>query len=113
MSDYTGILNTETAAEIFGDDARPFYPERAETFCAQITSCNGAVIVALEKRIAELERERDAAIEALKLAPEAIKNIYDMLDFIQAQSPQSAEGLRYVHIRTARFQEALKAIDAK
>lgn len=60
-----------------------------------------------------LQAERDAAIKALELAPEAIENIYDMLDFIQAQSPQSAEGLRYVHIRTARFQEALKKIDTK
>ena len=33
----------------------------ARAVCAQVTTCNGAAILALEKRIAELERERDAA----------------------------------------------------
>ena len=40
----------------------------ARAVCAQVTTCNGAAILALEKRIAELERERDAANKRARTA---------------------------------------------
>ena len=40
----------------------------ARAVCAQVTTCNGAAILALEKRIAELERERDAATKRAEQA---------------------------------------------
>ena len=44
----------------------------ARSVCAQVTTCNGAAILALEKRIAELERERDAAIADARFLPSPI-----------------------------------------
>lgn len=78
MSDYTGILNTQTAAEIFGEDARPFYPERAETFCASIASCNGAVIVGLQSEIDKLRAELDAATKRADELQKAFDALHKM-----------------------------------
>ena len=93
----------------------------------------------LEKRIAELETaysalkmsavaearsqliadsfidKRIAALEAaFALAPEVVQNVYVLLELVKKLSPQSTEGLRYsVHIQTAKFQEALRAVALK
>ena len=57
-------LDPQAIAETFGEvdteytwDAEPL----PVPVCLQVKTCNGAAILELEKRIAELERERDAA----------------------------------------------------
>ena len=57
-------LDPQAIAEHFGKvdmeytwDAEPL----PVPVCLQVKTCNGAAILELEKRIAELERERDAA----------------------------------------------------
>lgn len=68
---YAGILNTPAAHDAFGEDARPFYPERVETF-------NTAEQIAQYKtRIAELERERDAAIADARALSKLLKEVDD------------------------------------
>ena len=57
-------LDPQAIAEHFGE-VDTEYTWTAEPLpvpvCLQVASCNGAAILALEKRIAEMERKRDAA----------------------------------------------------
>lgn len=75
---YEGILNQDDAQEHLGDDARPFYPERAEiTVFRARTHYDGCYRAHLEcalVKIKELEAEHDAANKRVEQAEAAIKN---------------------------------------
>lgn len=78
---YEGILNQDDVQEYFnGDDARPFYPERAETVIRQRTHYDGCYRVHPEcalVKVAELERERNAARQELENAKEVGRMWYE------------------------------------
>jgi len=91
---YEGILNQDDVQEYFnGDDARPFYPERAERITRERTHYDGcyrvhpecalAKVAELERalaKVAELERALGAAINQRNKAEQFANENADMVD---------------------------------
>ena len=102
-------LDPQAIAEHFGKvdmeytwDAEPL----PVPVCLQVKTCNGAAILELEKRIAELERERDAATKraeqaeasAVRWEKRANQAAGRALEFRDAWKDAEADARRLAHI---------------
>ena len=96
-------LDPQAIAEHFGE-VDTEYTWTAEPLpvpvCLQVASCNGAAILALEKRIAEMERKRDAAQQSRARMIDALRACKIALD--EAARIGDSEWKVYAGFKTAK-----------